>query len=236
MTELSVDVEQVPGHGATVIRAAGPLTALNRHHLRRAVLRSLKDMPTAVIVDLTGVHLVDRVAGAAFAPLRREAARTGPGIHLFLCGVRDQLLAQRIRSVDRAQLTYPTLEDAIAGFTDSPAVSRRIYHHLPDDLHAPIEAGTTVADACTTWGLSQVAFPARAAAFDLSLVARRCPPGWLSVAASHDDHHLLISVRTRPYEDSAVACSRFRPAPGYHHKAGSVGHIVWTALPTVPSG
>jgi anti-anti-sigma regulatory factor len=235
MTELNIHVEQIVEHGAIVVRAVGPLTAWNRHHLRRAVLKCLTDIPTAVIVDLSDVHLVDRVAGAAFVALRREGARTGPGINLFLCGVRDQLLAQRIRALDRTQPMYATLADAIAGIYDEPTVVRWLRHRLPDGLHAPIDAGVTIADACNAWGLPHLAFPARSAVFDLYLIARRCPAGQLTLAATYDDNHLLISVRTPPPNNGAGACSRLKPPPGFHHKAGPNGHIVWVALPTLPS-
>ena len=235
MTELSIDVERLLDDGAMVIRAAGPLTAWNRHHLRRAVLKCLTEIPSAVIVDLSDVHLVDRVAGAAFVALRREGARTGPGVNLFLCGVRDQLLAQRIRSLDRTQPMYPTLVGAIAAIYDAPAIARWLHHRLPDGLHAPIDAGVTIADACSTWGLSHLAFPARAAVFDLYLIARRCPVGQLTLAATYDDNHLLISVRVPPPDNGAGACARLKPPPGFHHKAGPTGHIVWIALPTFPS-
>jgi anti-anti-sigma regulatory factor len=235
MNDLSIDVELLPEHAATVVRAAGPLTARNRHSLRRAVLKSLTDIPTAVIVDLSDVHLVDRVAGAAFLSLRREGAGTGPGVNLFLCGVRDQLLAQRILALDRTQPMYPTLNDAIAGIYDAPAIARWLHHRLPDGLHAPIDAGVIIADACTTWGLSHLGFPARAAVFDLYLIARRCPDGHLTLAATYDDSHLLISVRTPPPDGGVDACTRLKPPPGFLHKAGQTGHIVWIALPTVPS-
>jgi anti-anti-sigma regulatory factor len=234
MTELQIDVEQLPEHSAVVVRAVGPLTTWNRHHLRRTVLKCLTDIPAAVIVDLSDVHLVDRVAGAAFVALRREGSRTGPGINLFLCGVRDQLLAQRIRSVDRTQPMYATLDDAVAAIYDAPTIARWLHHRLPDGLHAPIEAGVTIAEACSAWRLSHLAFPARAAVFDLYLIARRCPGGRLTLAAIYDDHHLLISVRTPP-DTGAGACTRLKAPPGVHHKAGPTGHIVWTALPTLPS-
>jgi hypothetical protein len=149
--------------------------------------------------------------------------------------VRDQLLAQRIRSLDRTQPMYATLDDAIAGIYGAPAIARWLNHHLPEGLHAPIDAGVTIADACGAWGLSHLAFPARAAVFDLFLIARRCPGGRLTLAATYDEHHLLISVRTPPLDNLTGACTRLRPPPGFHHRAGPTGHIVWTALPTLPS-
>jgi anti-anti-sigma regulatory factor len=234
MTELSIVVDQLPDHGACVIRTAGPLTAWNRHHLRRTVLKCLTDIPTAIIVDVTGLHLVDRIAGAAFVSLRREAARTGPGVALLLCGVRDQLLAQRIRALDRTQPMFADVDEAIGSIYSGPGVARWLYHRLPEGLLAPIEAGMTIADTCTAWGLSHLAFPARAVVFDLHLIARRCPPGQQSLAATYDDNHLLVSVRTPTPPDALMSCARLRPPPGYYHKAGPTGHIVWTALPTMP--
>jgi anti-anti-sigma regulatory factor len=231
MTELSINVEQLPEHGAFVVRAVGPLTAWNRHFLRRAVLKCLPDMPSAVIVDLTGVHLVDRIAAAAFVAMRREAARTGPGINLLLCGVVDQLLAQRIRTLDRTQGIYATVDGAIVAIYEGPPVARWIYRPLPGGLLAAVEAGVTIVDACSSWGLSHLAYPARTAVFDLYLLARRCPPGRQSLAATCDDIHLLMSVRTIPTTDGPLACVRRRPSQGFQHKAGPTGHIVWTALP-----
>ena len=235
MAELSIVVEQLPGHGACLIRATGPLTAWNRHHLRRAVLKCLTEIPTAIIVDVTGVHLVDRIAGAAFVSLRRESARTGPGVAFLLSGVEDRLLAQRIRTLDRNQPMYTGLDEAIDGIYNGPGVERWLYHRLPDGLLAPIDAGMTIADACTAWGLSHLAFPVRSVVFDLHLIARRCPPGRQSLAATYDDNLLLVSVRTPTTPDTPASCARLRPPPAFHHKAGVTGHIVWTALPTTPA-
>jgi anti-anti-sigma regulatory factor len=234
MAELSIVVEQLTEHGACVVRTAGPLTAWNRHHLRRTVLKCLTDMPTAIIVDVTGVHLIDRIAGGAFVSLRREAARTGPGVAFLLCGVEDQLLAQRIRALDRTQPVYTNLDGAIDGIYHGPGVDRWIFRKLPDGLLAPIDAGMTIADACAAWGLSHLAFPARAVVFDLHLIARRCPPGQQSLAATFDDNYLLVSVRTPTSPDAPMTCARLRPPPNYHHKASPTSHIVWTALPTMP--
>jgi hypothetical protein len=58
----------------------------------------------------------------------------------------------------------------------------------------------------------------------------------MSLTASHDDNHLLVSVRTQPDADAAAGCARGKPPPSYHHKAGTTGHVVWIALPTAPSG
>jgi hypothetical protein len=53
--------------------------------LRRAVQKCLVETPTAVIVDVTGMRLVDRVAAAAFVALRYDAADSGPGVRLLIC-------------------------------------------------------------------------------------------------------------------------------------------------------
>jgi anti-anti-sigma regulatory factor len=234
MTELELEVQQLPTLGVALIRVAGPLTALNRHHLRRAVLRALTDIPSAIIVDLTKAHLVDRIAAATFVALRREATRTGPGVGLLMSGVRDQLLMQRIRALDRTQPVFTTSDEAIAGLDDGPGAERWLYHRLPPGVEAPVDAGVTIANACTGWGLSHLAFPARAAVFDLYLVAHRCPSGRFALTANCDGGYLLVCIRTPHEPDGVGACARLRPPPGYHHKAGRTGHIVWTALSAAP--
>jgi anti-anti-sigma regulatory factor len=234
MIELGLEVELHAEHGAALIHVSGPLTAWNRHHLSRAVLKALTDIPSAVIVDLSEAHLVDRVAAATFVAMRREAAKTGPGVGLLVCGARDQLLVQRIRALDRTQPVYDTVAQAIVGIADGSGVERWLFHRLPPGPQAPIEAGVSIAGACTRWGLSHLAFPARAALFDLYMVARRCPAGPMVMTVHYDAGYLLVSIRMPDAFDEVGACARLRPPAGHHHKAGRTGHLVWIALPTSP--
>jgi anti-anti-sigma regulatory factor len=231
MADLSIGVEHLPDHGAYVVSASGRLTASNRHELRAAVLKCLAECPTGVIVDLSGLHLVDRIAGASFVSLRHQAACTGPGIRLLLCGVEDELLALRIRALDRTQRILSDVDEAVAAIHDSAPVSRWLYRRLPAGLQSRIDAGLTIAEACATWELSHMIFDAQAAVFDLFATVRRCPPGQFRLGARRDGDLLLLSLRTPAGEDRPGAGHRV-PA-GHHHKATPGGHIGWTALDIV---
>jgi anti-anti-sigma regulatory factor len=234
MSELTVDVEHLPEHGAFLVRTVGPLTSHSRHQLRRAVLKCLTECPAAVIIDLTGAYLVDRIAAAVFVTLRRDANGVGAGVNVIVCGATDQLLAQRIRALDRGQAIFCDLGDAIRGMHDGPPVSRWLFRRLPEGILAPIDAGVTIADACTRWGLVHLAFPARAAMLDLFLTVRGCPPGELRMSATCPGDRLLIGIRTPSSGTQPSACAQLRPPPGFFHRATRTSHICWTALSTAP--
>jgi anti-anti-sigma regulatory factor len=234
MTDLLIDVERLPELGAFAVCARGPLTAWNRHELRRTVFKCLAEVPAAIIVDLHGVYLVDRIAAAAFVAMRRMAANTGPGVSILLSGVDDVLLAQRVRALDRTQPIFQDLFDAVTAVREGPVGARWLWRRLSSGLQAPIEAGVLIAETCRTWGLSHLVFPARSTLFDLSLVARRCPEGQMRLAALYENNRLVLSIRTPAALDRTPTCVRHRPPRGYRHRATASGHILWTTLSTDP--
>jgi anti-anti-sigma regulatory factor len=95
VTELIIEVERAVEHDAYLVRASGWLGAWNRHDLRLAVQKCLVDLPAAVILDLGGLRLLDRLAAAVFVALRYDAVNSGPGIRVLMCGLDDEGLRQR---------------------------------------------------------------------------------------------------------------------------------------------
>jgi len=154
IAELQIDVERLPDLGAFAVIVKGPLTVWNRHEVRRTVLKCLAEVPAAIIVDLHGVHLVDRIAAAGFVSMRHIAASTGPGVTLLLSGLDDVLLAQRVRALDRTQPIFQDLFEAVAAVREGPVGPRWLWRRLTPGLQAPVEAGVLIADRARTWAAS----------------------------------------------------------------------------------
>jgi hypothetical protein len=242
MRELLIDVEPRLHPRTSIIRPTGLLTQANRHQLRTAVLTSLAECPTAVVIDAAGVELVDGIAGAVFMAVGREAA-AGPGINVLLCRL-DGLLARSLMALDPWQMHYPTVAQAVNTIDRGPAVRNWIYRQLPPGPEAESHAGCLVADACTAWKLSPLVYLVRDVMYGLLRDAYRCPTVELHVTMSQRRTGLLLSVRSRiarhrPECPAELEAHRHAESftgahiATYHHTASTSDHIGWAHIPVV---
>jgi anti-anti-sigma regulatory factor len=231
MSELIISVERLFDHGAYVIHAAGPLGAWNRHDLRRAVQKCLVDLPTALILHVDGLQLLDRLAAGVFVALRYDASQTGPGIRALLCGVTDARLRQRIRLLQPQLDIYATVDDAIKAIYDRSDQTRWLFRRLGSGFQAPLEASAEIVDACQSWEVPALRSHAATTAFDLGLGALRCPPGPISLTAALHQGRLRIGLRVESVGGSDARCTRRRPLPNCRHQITQTGHILWISLP-----
>jgi anti-anti-sigma regulatory factor len=231
VTEVTVCSQRLLDQEAYLVRVSGPLTADKRHEVRRSVQKCLTEAPAAVVIDLSGIVLLDHLAAATFVAIHRDAAETGPGVPVLLAGPPDAALSLRIRSLQPDQPIYPTVADAIRAIADYPPEAHWIFHRLGDGLMAPTEAGLWIVKACQRWQIPSMSLRARLTAFDLTVTAHLCPPGPMSLAAVNDQGNLRIAIRTRSVQTTIATCDGRTRHPQYRHWVTANGHILWTSLP-----
>jgi hypothetical protein len=224
------------------VRPVGLLTRKNRHHLRAVVLKCLAECPTAIVIDLAELDVVDGIAVAVFVAVGREAA-AGPGISVLLCRPGG-LLARRLRALDPWQPHYPTVAAAIDAVEHGPAAPNWLYRRLPPEPEAASLAGCLVADACAAWQLSPLIHLARNVMYGLLCDAYRCPTVELHVVVSQRRSGLLLGVRSRiakhrPGCSTGSDAHRHADSSGaahtatYHHTVSTSDHIGWALMPVV---
>lgn len=220
----------------------GLLTTRNRHRLRAAVLKSLADCPTAVIVDLSDCALVDKLAATVFVGVRRVAA-AGPAIDVLLCG-GSGLMAERIKALDPRQPLYQTWHEAVDAIGRVPVVANWRRARFPAAPESASLAGCLVADACVDWRLPDLLHPSRTVMFDLVRAAYVCSPEELRVIVSQRPEALLLSIHTgvasghwddcaldrRPQRHIATLPATQPVMVTYYRTAIVSGHLNWAFL------
>ncbi|GAA3205828.1 STAS domain-containing protein [Dactylosporangium siamense] len=234
--QLAISVEPLLVRDAQLVRAAGRLTARNRHRLRRAVQKRLVECPIAVILDITGLELADPPAAATFVAMHRDAAAAD--VELLLHGGHGPL-TQRIRVLDPALPQFRTLAEAVAAAGEPPRTGRWTHRRFAPGPQTLRLAGCLVADACTAWHLPDLVHPARSALHELFQLGHRCPAAQLHIVVALRRTGLLLSVRSQLVAGHRPDCQAPQCPPGsgpvIRHSAGPDYHARWALLPVTAS-
>jgi anti-anti-sigma factor len=228
-----------------VVRLQGQLTPLTSQVARAALLESLAEEPTSVIVDLSDLAVMDDVALTLF-PAAATLAAEWPGAPLVLCcaspAVRGALRQMAIG--DRMPI-YATRDEALSAATDDP-VPLRVQQRLEPTVQAPGEARELVTNACWEWGVPDTAAPARLVSSELVTNAVRHAGTSIDVTVTLREQYLRLSVR-----DGASEMARMQtPTESDDHGRGllivdtvaaswgsvpmGTGKAVWAALKVSP--
>lgn len=153
MSPLTTDLHHDFATGVSVLRCEGDFDVPSAARLRASVLKSLADQPLHLIINLSSVRLVDRLALRIFPPLLDWAE---PATHLLLCAdpvapinrpLRDELEGRLMIAGSEAEAV------AMAGQWPSPT---RVHAHLAPADDAPGLARKLVANFCRMWRLSRL--------------------------------------------------------------------------------
>jgi anti-anti-sigma factor len=228
-----------------VVRLQGQLTPLTSQVARAALLESLAEEPTSVIVDLSDLAVMDDVALTLF-PAAATLAAEWPGAPLLLCcaapGVADGLEEM---AIGRRMPVYATQDEALSAATDAP-VPLRVRQRLEPTVQAPGEARELVTNACWDWGVPDTAAPARLVGSELVTNAVRHAGTSMDVTVTLREQFLRLSVR-----DGANEMARMQtPTESDDHGRGLLivdtvaaswgsvpmgnGKAVWAALKVSP--
>jgi anti-anti-sigma regulatory factor len=229
-----------------VVRLSGELSPLTTSVVRSAVLESLVEEPTSVIVDLAGLTAGDDVALQVFPGVAAQAAGW-PGASVLLCGPRPEIAeALQRTSVASEVPVHEEFQDALAVAAADP-VPRRIQRRLEPTVHAPRAARELVTEACVEWGLPDTAVAAEIIASELVTNAVRHAGTTMDIRVTLRNHQLRVSVR-----DRVGTMARLQtPAESDDHGRGLLivdavasawgnvpvadGKVVWATLPVPPA-
>jgi anti-anti-sigma factor len=150
--QLQVAVER-PG-AAVVVRPTGSLDRESAGRLRDVLLRCVADGPDGIVIDVSGLAVLDESALDVFATVWMRSSDS-PGIPLALAGPRPEL-AGLLHDTGISRLVPVCLDTAAALATvASPAPRRRLRVRLSRDASSPARARRVVAQACRDWGLDR---------------------------------------------------------------------------------
>jgi anti-anti-sigma regulatory factor/anti-sigma regulatory factor (Ser/Thr protein kinase) len=177
-----------------VVRMSGALTPQTAAVARSAVLESLVEEPTSVIVDLAGLTDVDDLALQVFPGAAAQAAGW-PGAAVLLCAPQAAVADALERSSVRGELpVHEAFGDALAVAAADP-VPQRMKERLAPSVHAPRAARELVAEACHDWGLPETAIAAEVIASELVTNAVRHAGTAMELRVTLRDQQLRVSVR-----------------------------------------
>jgi len=149
------------GRPFPLVRLAGELDATTSGTVRSVLLDVLAGQPEAIVVDLTGLDVVDPQAVGVLRDLRRDTAQW-PAAHLTLCAERDQALWHSTGWSVRADCADAIAEliaefhlEASAGTQAGigARTANRLSLRLEPQIGAARRARELITEACARWGM-----------------------------------------------------------------------------------
>jgi anti-anti-sigma regulatory factor/anti-sigma regulatory factor (Ser/Thr protein kinase) len=180
---------------AAILVLTGRLDLTTAIDARAALYKILADQPSAIVVDLAGVTLVDDVVLTLFSAFARTAAAEWPGCPLALSAPQDDLARALHRmAISRAVPVHDDRAGALAAVERVPA-PRRLVRRLDHEPGAIAAARDAVRTACTAWHLPGLVADAELLVTELVSNAIRYSSGDIALRILLAEHHLHLSVR-----------------------------------------
>ncbi|MGW3891747.1 ATP-binding protein [Micromonospora chokoriensis] len=139
-----------------VVRLAGALHLGTMRSVHRALSDALVDQPEALVVDMAGVSVEDRLALSVFAATARRAEEW-PAVPVVLCAPSP--VAARWLAESTTCRVVPVSADC-AEATRMAGATLRMRARLEPVAEACRRARELVTDACARWNLPEAAGPA----------------------------------------------------------------------------
>ncbi|MEV4659754.1 ATP-binding protein [Micromonospora sp. NPDC049301] len=214
-----------------VVRLAGALDLGTMRSVHHALDRALAAQPDALVVDLAGVTVRDRLALSVFAATARRAAEW-PAVPVVLCA--PPAAAARWLAESTTCRVVPVLRDcAEATRVAGAAAAPRLQARLEPVAEACRRARELVVDACTRWNVPDAVGPATVVLSELvgNVVRHAGTPMEVTVTLRRPYLHLAVVDGSR-----AAA----RPAEGDLRAEGGRGLLLVRELAqrwgSVPAG
>ncbi|MFC0505947.1 ATP-binding protein [Micromonospora costi] len=230
------------GSPVTVVRLAGTLDLCTMRSVHRTLESCLAAQPDALVVDLGGVSVHDRLALSVFAATARRAEEW-PAVPVVLCAPPPT--AARWLAESTACRVVPVRRDcAEATRAAGDAAAPRLRARLEPVAEACRRARDLVGDACTRWNLPEVAGPASVVLSELvgNVVRHAGTPMQVTLTLRRPYLHVAVvdgsraEARARTPELCAEGGRGLLLVRELAQRWGSVpageGKAVWAMLPT----
>jgi hypothetical protein len=194
VTALAHSADYDFGTGIVRLGFRGDLDVAGATKLRTAVLKSLSDHPTAALIDLNELHVLDELALLVLPALADHHSNTP--IYFIADSVTEtgRLMRQNSR---RSTPVFHDEADVLDAIARSSHPARRFHLHLGAHEGAPRAARRLVAHACETWELANLRPVAELIASELVTNAVRHARTDTEFVVALSDKYLHLHVRDR---------------------------------------
>ncbi|MCG5462061.1 ATP-binding protein [Micromonospora sp. MED01] len=187
MSSCLVEIDE----SSAVVRLTGVLDAAGAEAVRGALLARLLARPGPVVVDVTGLRVVDPVGRGVFADVRREVA-DWPAADLLMCDPAVDGPAHPDAALAGVP-AWPTLDGALAAVAATP-LAAVLTAELAPAVGAARQARELVTTGCERWGMSTLTDSACIAITEMvnNVVAHARTPMTVRLAPQDTTLHLAV--------------------------------------------
>jgi anti-anti-sigma regulatory factor len=184
---------------STTVTLSGELALTDTTDLHTTLLKCLAEQPAALLIDLSELTITDATALAVFTAVVRQAS-LWPGTPVLLCSATVPV-TEVLAGGGYGQLElYPSLA---AGLLVVEAAPPLLVDRLLPEPSAPRHARQLATEACTRWGLPELAGPASLIASELVTNAVEHAGTAMTLRLSRRDRYVHVAVRDGSPEQPA---------------------------------
>lgn len=201
---MAVECAIAEDDGRLLARLSGSLDRHAVSSVRGALLKCLAEEPDALIIDLAGLVVHDRLSLAVFTAVIRQAA-LWPGTPVLLCAPSPQTACLLRAAAYRRCPIFPTVQAARHEALNHRVVLPTISDELLPVTGAARQARNVATDACIRWNLVHLIGPSSMVAGELVSNVVEHAATMMTLRLSLTERYLQIAVR-----DGSVAQPRLR--------------------------
>jgi anti-anti-sigma factor len=221
---LSWTSETDDGH--TVLSVRGGLSRSNVSGLRTALLKCLAEQPSALVVELSGMSVLDPLSLTVFTAVVRQAS-TWPGIPMLLCAPAPAVATLLEGGGFGAVQTVRDRAEAIDRLAAGDRGPQTISDVLLPIRGAARHARDVVTEACLRWSLPHLVAPASIVAGEMVANVIDHAGTMMTLGVSLRRRHLHVAVWDGSTEAPAPLSAPFRPGSGLSLIDASAAHWGW---------
>jgi len=222
-----------------VVWLAGDLDATSAGQLISAVTKALLDQPKSLVIDMSRLRVLDRLALTSLISVHHQAA-AWPGCPLAISGADTPTRGGlRVMGINRYVPMYRDVPEAQRRVSSLPPAPR-VREHLPPTTQAIEIARDRVREVCARWRVPNLEQAAQSVVTELVANAVAHTGAGVEVAFTRTRAHLHIAVRDHSREPprrligdesggyGLKLVEAFATTWGHNPTAG--GKIVWAAI------
>lgn len=229
--------------GRLIAVLTGTLDVATAPRVRTCLLKCLAEQPAALLVDVSGLAVVDTLAVAVFTSVIRQAAMW-PGTPVLICAPSPATAAMFGAVAYRRLPLFATLQAA----RDETRNNRRALPTVSDDLlpvaGAARRARDIATEACARWDLPHLVGPASVVAGELVTNGSVHAGTMMTLRLSVSERYLHIAVRDGSAAEPMLTRASTHATSGrglglvraiaesWGHLPTDGGKVVWAALTT----